>query len=152
MFETMAVLVIFFFLLIFGVSFYFVMQRSSYNRQVERNAQLLSVQLTQKISNIPELDCALAGIQIENCVDKIKLEKMNELLQDEQTKLYYFNAFGFSKITVRTIYPDFIEYELYERNPETFSAAYRNRIPMLLYNALEKKFDFALLEVTTYVT
>ena len=36
MFETIAVLVIFFFLIVIGVSFYFVMQSSSYNRQVER--------------------------------------------------------------------------------------------------------------------
>lgn len=56
MFETIAVLVVFFFLIVFGVSFYFVMQRSSYNKQVERNMQITAIDIAQKISDIPELD------------------------------------------------------------------------------------------------
>jgi hypothetical protein len=152
MFETIAVLVVFFFLIVFGVSFYFVMQRSSYNRQVERNSQLISIQLTQKISDIPELDCALAGIQIENCIDKIKLERLNEELQKAEAKLTYFDLLGYSKIDVRTIYPDFVDYDLYEREPDAYSSAYKNQIPMLLYDGVKRQFAFGVLEVTTYVS
>lgn len=152
MFETIAVLVIFFFLMVFGVSFYFVLQRSSYNRQVERNAQLISIQLSQKISDIPELDCALAGIQIDNCIDKIKLEKLNEELKQDEAKITYFDILGYSKIYVRTIYPEFIKYDMYEREPDSYSISYRNQIPVLLYDAIKKEFAFAVLEVTTYVS
>lgn len=152
MFETMAVLIVFFFLLIFGVSFYFVLQRSSYNRQVDRNAQLVSVQLSQKISDIPELDCALVGIQIKNCIDLIKLEKLNEILQTDDGQLAYFDVLGYSKIYVRTIYPEFKKYDLYEKNPENFITAYRNQIPLLLFDSVDNKYSFAVLEVTTYVS
>ncbi len=152
MFETIAVLVVFFFLIVFGVSFYFVLQRTSYNRQVERNAQLISVQLSQKISDVPELDCVLAGIQIDNCIDKIKLEHFNEMLQEDVAKVTYFDILGYSKIYVRTVYPEFIKYDLYDKEPETYSSAYRNQIPVLLYDAVSNKFDFAILEVTTYVS
>ncbi len=151
MFETIAVLVVFFFLLIFGVSFYFVMQRSSFNRQVERNAQLNSVELSQKISDIPELDCALAGIQIENCVDRLKLEILYEQMQQDAGRIKYFGILGYSKIDVDTIYPEFKKYELYEREPETFTSSYRNNIPTLLYDPIENKFSFAILEITTYM-
>ena len=152
MFETMAVLVVFFFLLIFGVSFYFVMQRSSYNRQVERNAQLMSVQLSQKISDIPELDCALAGVQIDNCVDKVKLEQFNEILQTESARVAYFNILGYSEIYVRTIYPESDRHDIYKLEPNSFTSAYMNHIPVLLYDTISKKFSFAVLEVRTYVT
>ncbi|MBN2112246.1 hypothetical protein JW707_04055, partial [Candidatus Woesearchaeota archaeon] len=152
MFETIAVLVVFFFLLVFGVSFYFVLQRSSYNRQVDRNAQLVSVQLSQKISDIPELDCALVGIQIENCIDMIKLDKFNEVLQTDDGQLAYFDVLGYSKIYARTIYPEFKKYDLYDKEPEKFMAAYRNQIPLLLFDSINNKFSFAVLEVTTYVT
>jgi len=152
MFETIAVLVVFFFLLVFGVSFYFVLQRSSYNRQVERNSQLVSVEMTQKISDIPELDCALAGIQIENCVDSLKLGKFIEILQNSSAKAAYFDILGYSKISVRTVYPEFINYPIYDRQPDAYSAEYKNHVPMLLYNPLEKNFAFAVLEVTTYAS
>ena len=152
MFETIAVLVVFFFLLVFGVSFYFVIQRSSYNTQVERNAQLLSVQLSQKISNVPELDCALAGIQIDNCIDRIKLERFFEVLNDSLTRVSYFDTLGYSEIYVRTVYPELKQYNLYNLEPPLFTTAYMNHIPVLLYDSIEKKFSFAVLEVRTYVT
>jgi len=154
MFETIAVLVVFFFILVFGVSFYFVLQRSSLNRQMERNAQLVSVQTTQKISDLPELDCALAGIQIDNCVDKVKLEKLNKALEDDAVKLYYFNVLGYSEIVLNVIYsayPSEDQYEIYERAPSSFLSAYKNQIPVLLYDPVEDKFAFGALEVTTYV-
>lgn len=152
MFETIAVLVVFFFLLVFGVSFYFVIQRSSYNRQVERNAQLLSVQLSQKISDIPELDCAMAGIQIDNCIDQVKLEKFHEILQDELKRVSYFDTLGYSEIYVKVIYPKSERYDLYMLEPPSFTSAYMNHIPVLLYDSIGKKFSFALLEVRTYST
>jgi hypothetical protein len=151
MFETIAVLVVFFFILVFGVSFYFVLQRSSYNRQVERNAQLLSVQISQKISDLPELDCALTGIQIDNCVDKVKLEKLDSALEDDAKQLVYFSVLGYSEIYLHTVYPEFQKYDIYENEPGSYSSAYRNQIPVLLYDPVESKFEFAVLEVTTYV-
>jgi len=151
MFETIAVLVVFFFILIFGVSFYFVIQRSSFNRQVERNSQLLSIQTTQKVSDLPELDCALAGIQIDNCVDKIKLDMLNEALQDDAKKLSYFKVLGYSEVTLRTVYPEFKKYDIYKREPDGYASAYKNQIPVLLYDPIEKDFAFAVLEVTTFV-
>ncbi len=152
MFETIAVLVVFFFLIVFGVSFYFVMQRSSYNRQVERNSQLISVEMTQKISDIPELDCALAGIQIDNCIDKIKLQSLSLVMNESLKKASYFELLGYSKIYVRTVYPEFAKYDLYELEPENFISAYRNQIPVALYDPIERKFEFAVLEVTTYAS
>jgi len=151
MFETIAVLVVFFFILIFGVSFYFVIQRSSYNRQVERNAQLLSVQISQKVSDLPELDCALTGIRIDNCVDQVKLNKLNEALENDTKKLVYFNVLGYSEVVVRQIYPSGDDLEIYSRLPNSFSSAYKNKIPVLLYDPVEEKYGFAALEVTTYV-
>jgi hypothetical protein len=154
MFETIAVLVVFFFILVFGVTFYFVLQRSSLNRQMERNAQLVSVQISQKISDLPELDCVLAGIQIDNCVDKVKLEKLNQALEDDAVKLYYFNVLGYSEVAIKTVYTAFNledEYMIYERTPDSFYSAYKNQIPVLLYDPVENKFAFSALEVTTYV-
>ncbi len=152
MFETIAVLVVFFFLIVFGVSFYFVMQRSSYNRQVDRNAQLVSVQLSQKISDIPELDCALAGIQIDNCVDKIKLEMFNDKLKEGLSRVEYFRVLGYSKISINEIYPSVQSYELYTNEPGEFIGAYKNWLPVLLYDAVENSFAFAVMEITTYAT
>lgn len=153
MFETIAVLVVFFFLLIFGVSFYFVLQRSSFNRQVERNAQSNAIKLSLQMSDIPELDCVLTGVTIDNCIDVQKLTIMRELLEQPEFAQDYFPLFGFSQINITTleIGQNPVSLGLYSRKPQKFTSAYKNFVPILLYNAAENTYTFAVMEATIYV-
>jgi hypothetical protein len=156
MFETIAVLVVFFFLLVFGASFYFVLQKSSVQRAVIRTIQLQSIQTTQKVSYLPELDCTQVGIQVENCFDEIKLEKFADMLNDvdtgEKTRLDYFNVFGYSTIVVRSIFPKAKNYTLYEKPLEDYSTMFKNNVPLTIYDPIENRYSFGVLEVTFYAS
>ena len=153
MFETIAVLVVFFFLLIFGVSFYFVLQRSSYNKQVERNAQSNAIKISLQLSDIPELDCALTGVTIDNCIDTEKLGIMQQLLQDPETFQDYFPIFGYSSINITTlaIGQERQSFTLYANQPSTFRSAYKNFVPILLYDPVANAYTFGVLEAVIYV-
>jgi len=89
MFETLAVLVVFFFFLIFGASFYFKIQENSLLRELERSAQLQAVQTAQKALTLPELDCSFAGVQRQNCVDIDKVLKFTDLLNNNQNARWH---------------------------------------------------------------
>ena len=72
MFETIGVLVIFFFLIVLGLSFYFVIAKKGAVEQYEKAAQLKGIEIIRKAITLPELDCARVGVQVENCFDKLK--------------------------------------------------------------------------------
>lgn len=154
MFETIAVLVVFFFLIVFGVSFYFVMQRSSYNKQVERNMQITAIDIAQKISDIPELDCVLSGIKIDNCIDWYKLVNLAEMLKDPAYANNYVPIFGFSEITLKMVYPERIgnmSFTIYKKVPDRWQGAYKNLIPMLVYEPVLNFYSLGTMEATVYV-
>jgi len=73
MFETIAVLIVFFFLIGFGMTFYFMIAKSGAKKEAERAQSLKVIQVLQKISHLPELDCIRVGVETENCFDLIKL-------------------------------------------------------------------------------
>lgn len=154
MFETIAVLVVFFFLLIFGASFYFVLQKSSVQKEVQRSIQLGSIQATQKISHLPELDCTQIGIQVENCFDAIKLKEFSNILNDEETgvrtRLAYFDVFGYTDVVVRSIFPNEVNYTMYSKPLEDYSTKYMNNVPLTIFNPITRKYSFGVLEVTFY--
>jgi hypothetical protein len=154
MFETIAVLVVFFFLLIFGASFYFVLQKSSIEKEAIKTIQLRSIQTTQKVSYLPELDCTQVGIQVENCFDAIKLKKFSDMLNDEETgeriRLDYFNVFGYSTVNVRSIFPVEQEFLLYNKTMEDYTTMYKNNLPLTIFNPILNTYSFGVVEVTVY--
>lgn len=148
MFETLAVLVVFFFFLIFGASFYFRLQESSLEREFDRNTQLKAVQIAQKSITLPELDCSFAGVQRENCVDVLKAQEFAELLSTEEAAIDYFPVFQYSTITVKQVYPAAQEWRVYDRPRGEQSTLLQ--IPILLFNPNVNKNQFGYLEVRVY--
>ena len=151
LFESLAVLVVFFFLLVFGISFYFVLQKASINRQIAEQGELSLVQLVQKVETLPELSCSEVGVQVDNCVDALRLNMLKSLLDSNPLVVQkYFDIFGFSRISVEKVFPGnqtvFVLMD-YARTNASFDVV---QVPLTLYNPLEKSFDFGVLEVRRY--
>jgi len=153
MFENVAVMIIFFFLLIFGASFYFTLQKASLQTQVERINQLAAVQQALRLTYLPELDCSFIGVQKENCFDKFKVDSFAE--SNPTQNLAYFNIFGYSNITLKTIYPYPETKTIYDRTPPNISSSTQTQIPVLVCengcDPLNLQYSFGVLEVDYYV-
>ena len=151
MFESVAVLIVFFFLLVFGMSFFFVLQRASQERELDRIAQLKSIQIAQKTMFLAELDCVFIGVQIENCFDELKIKNFVNLINSSQQAIVdYFNVFEFSTINIVKVFPgDNETITLYSRPREGrgFSVT---QIPILLFNPITKVYSYSYLEVISY--
>jgi hypothetical protein len=151
MFETIGVLVVFFFILIAGAAFYFSLQESSLQKELAQQAQLRSLQSAQQAAFLPELDCSFVGVARENCFDTLKLDAFAGLMRESSNRDAYFGLFGFANITVRQAYPALdTPVPLYLNPPPEYRRILRSHLPVLLYNPVSRDFAFGIMEVSTY--
>ena len=115
--ETIAVLFIFFILILFGIIFYYQYQKVSFK---EKQAELFATRAMDTTLNtlfLPELMCSKGDAEPEaNCFDLMKLRHANQTLQTHLVD-YYFEMFSYAKITVTRTYPEFGEWVIYEKKP-----------------------------------
>jgi len=113
--ETIAVLFIFFVLVLFGIIFYYKYQQVSL---VEKQEELLgarAIETTLKTLFLPELICSRGEAETEdNCFDMLKLRSINETFK-RYLENYYFDIFSYSRIYVQEIYPGDSTYLLYDK-------------------------------------
>lgn len=158
LFESIAVLVVFAFLLVFGVNFYFGIQKASVEREIVRATQLQVFSMAQKTAYLPELDCAIAGIKQEACIDVSKLAAFAAVLNDPdaakaaEASSLYFPVFGWSTVRVKGVFPpgNNLDVVLYDNPLVGYASAFKVQIPILLHNASANKDDFGYIEVTNY--
>lgn len=152
MFETVAVLVVFFFLLFTGSIFYFGAQKSSLQKEKIKSSEQYAFQIALKALYLPELDCSFLVTQRDNCVDKIKLQKLSQLISTN-TEAYtdYFSEFGYATITVSEAYPQQTNLTLYENKPDQITGKLATQSPILMYDPWRDEYAFGVIEVAVYV-
>lgn len=142
--ETIAVLIIFFFLLVMGAVFYFNVQRSNlYSNQEEYYAQE-SIKVSQIVSYLPELQCSDENIITDNCYDIYKLSAANDYILNNS--IYYFPFFRYSEITVKEVYPGNSQWVIYNFSNNN-SAVIPTFTPISLYNPTTKRYSFGILYI-----
>ena len=149
MMETIAVLFIFFILVVMGFVFYAKILKGNLELQKEESVQLNAIEVAQRASSLPELQCSEDNIVSDNCIDILKLEAASGIIQ--QNDVYYYDRLLFSKITVNEIYPDDNEWTLYSRPLEDFSNKITTSIPISLFNPTKNKNAFGIMTVELFL-
>ncbi len=104
--ETIAVLFIFFVLILFGIIFFYQYQKIAIKEKQEEMLATRAMETTLKTLFMPELICTKGEAQAEDsCLDVVKLNHADETFQ-KHLEDYYFELFSFAKITVQEIYPN----------------------------------------------
>lgn len=116
--ETIAILFIFFILLMVGLVFYYQYQKSALKEKGKELATARTIDTTLQVLFLPELLCTKGDAELEdNCLDVMKLRHANETMQEHREE-YYFSLFSFSNITVHALYPKEEVYYLYAKKRE----------------------------------
>lgn len=149
MMETIAVLFIFFILVVMGFVFYAKILKGNLELQKEESIQLNAIEVAQRASSLPELQCSEDNIVSDNCIDILKLEAASGIMQ--QNDVYYYDRLLFSKITVNEIYPGSREWGLYSRPLDEFSNKITTSIPISLFNPIENKNAFGIMTVELFL-
>lgn len=154
MFETIAVLLIFFVLIGFGLIFYGRIQGATIQETAEGNFELKAIQTAQLVSFLPELQCSSNNFIVDDCFDILKVEALSEIINDPQYQNlkneYYFDIFGFSSITIEQAYPTVDSWSIYKRTTEDTKAKSSINIPVSLYDPISKAYNFGILTVDVY--
>jgi len=113
--ETIAILFIFFILILFGIIFYSKYQQVSLKEKQEELLAARAMDTTLRTLFMPEIMCTKGNAEPEdNCFDLMKLRHVGSIFTENLNK-YYFNIFSYAKITVHEIYPGNNTYLLYNK-------------------------------------
>ncbi|MBT4604494.1 hypothetical protein HOC01_02550 [archaeon] len=115
MMETVGVIFIFFVLILFAAIFYFKFSQSSFEQYQEELVAQTAMDNTLIALFLPELQCSQGEAEAEdNCVDLLKVRELVTIMEAHSND-YYFNLFGFSKISVNMVYPEQHSWIIYDR-------------------------------------
>ncbi|MBT4539435.1 hypothetical protein HOI26_01255 [Candidatus Woesearchaeota archaeon] len=118
--ETIAIMFIFFVLVLFGLLFFFQFQKASLKEEKQELLASRAMDTTLKALFMPELQCTngLAEQEI-NCFEVAKLNNA-EVIQDSIDE-YYFDMLSFARITIQEIYPDEESWEIYDKPKDEYT-------------------------------
>ena len=149
MFESLAIMIVFFFLLMFGFIFYTNFQKISYGKEAEKATILNSIKLSEQIFSLPEMQCI--GDR-RGCIDLFKLEAAYEVINLNQPE--YFVIFGNSNVTLRQVYPGPAfgegEWQIYDFPKNQYSGVIKTNFPIALYDPAKDTFAYGVLTIGVY--
>lgn len=149
MIETIAVLFVFFILLVIGLVFYVQIQRDVFiDKRATINAEQ-SISVALRALFLPELRCSKGdNIPVKDCVDVYKLPIAQRVMTENSD--YYFDLFRFATIRVEQIYPVQNSWLLYNETRNGTTQRISTPIPISLYDPLSRDFGYGVLTIETY--
>jgi len=147
-YETIAVLFIFFLLVAIGFIFYARIFKSNVDIETYESSQKRSIAIAQRVMFLPELQCSEDNIIKDNCIDLLKLEAAQKVMK--QNEIYYYDLLEYSTVNASQIYPNSQPAQnLYSRSAQNFKNSFTTFIPMLLLDPRTKSNSFGILTIKT---
>lgn len=146
--ETVAVLFVFFILVIIGFIFYVKVFKSNLEAERDEVSQLRSIGIAQRVMFLPELQCSDDIVkEVSDCVDRLKIDAAKDIMKENERD--YYDLFGFGEINVKQIYPENREWAIYSRKTESFRNKFVTNVPVSIYHPLTRKYGFGVLTIET---
>ncbi len=155
MFESIGVLLVFFFLVGFGLQFYTNIQLQDLDRAKKEFSEVTSIEIASKITNFPSLYCSEHNVRKTSCID---IEKAT-IWQDKISEVEGFQSFIINELPPSTLflnqmYPTKQQWVLYNDTPQ-FTNESRvtyidTVIPVTLFNSTSRLHNFGVLVVRLY--
>lgn len=143
--ETVAVLFVFFILIIIGFIFYVGVIKGNIESEKEELSQIRSIGVAQRVMFLPEIQCSEDNIIIDNCIDILKLEFAQNTMKENE--LYYYDLLEFSNVNIAQIYPEEAEWNIYSRKPENLNGKFVTNVPISLYDPITRRHGFGVLNI-----
>jgi len=138
--ESIAVMFIFFLLIIAGFIFYSKIEKRNIGLEKDESADLRAIETAQVVSFLPEIQCIQENVQVYNCFDILKIIGMKGVT--ENNKLYYYDLLQYSNITIEQVYPNSVSsWNIYSNVREDWKKKISTQIPVALFNATGNGLD-----------
>ena len=87
--ETIAVIFVFFILVMIGFMFYARIAKTNIQSEIESISELKSIEIAQRVMFLPELQCSEGVVsEIKNCFDILKLKAANDIITRNENEFY----------------------------------------------------------------
>ena len=144
MFETIAVLVVFFIIIMFGLMFYTRIQKGSFEAELEEKTIQRAIDMSENIFLLPEIEC----IHKKGCIDLLKLDAATEIINTN--RIFYFSIFGNSRVLIQQIYPEQQQWNLYDFPKTEDRGKISTQFPIPVYDPKNDTYSFGVLYVDIY--
>jgi len=148
MFESIAILVVFFILIMFGFMFYTSIQKGEFQEEQQEAIVLNAIKISEQISFLPELQCSRDNIPEEDCIDLLKLSAASGVISSNRET--YFEMLGYSDISVEEVYPTADSWQLYDYPKEDYIDKLATQFPISLYDPTTDSYYYGVLYVNIY--
>ncbi len=153
--ENVIILFIFFILLVFAVIFFTKIQSAKVEQKVSEDVEGRGLQIAQRVSFLPELQCTKDNAPILGCYDEYNIAALDVLARRGENRDYYFDTFGYSVVSVYRVFPQVDSPLLIYSNPkDNFTSVLTTNTPITLCNFIDdtEKGDcsFAVLKIEVY--
>ena len=146
-FETIAVVFVFFILVAVGIIFYVKVIKSNVQTENEGFSQDLAVAIAQRAIFLPEIQCSQDNLIKDKCVDILKLKSTEPLMKANE--IDYFDLFEFSDIKIHQVYPTENAWNLYSRKTSDFTNKFVTNISVSTYDPNTKSYGFGTISIET---
>ncbi|MBT5021374.1 hypothetical protein HOK51_10150 [Candidatus Woesearchaeota archaeon] len=148
--ETIAILFIFFILLIIGALIYFNIQKTTIRRDIAERFEASAVELSQVVSFLPEIQCTEKNVVEPGCFDLFKIIALSDISKEKQNSAYYSREFGQSLIQIKQIYPFEMSWTLFNNTPDKLVESSLFQIPISIFDASEEASNFGILQIRVF--
>lgn len=157
--ENVAVIVIFFFLLVLGLVFYLRVHTSNVAIKQSEYNDLLAVQVSQKVAFMPELRCSKDNVVEPNCfnLEQVKIFgdtlPATRIITPDDRDNYYYPQFRNSKVTIQQLYPVLSTpstITLYDKSIAKFKSKISTKVYVSLFDPSQKKYTLGEMTVDVY--
>jgi len=151
--ESIAVLMIFFVLVVIGIVFWSRYSQVQMKGQQEMDLQSMAIKVAQTVTFLSELQCSTLEVIQFSCFDLYKIEAMKDLLMtlpEKNRTSYYFDIFGFSNITIYSIYPDEKSWNIYDFPGGNITGYVSTQVPVSILDPVNNVFSFGYIDVKLY--
>ena len=150
--ETIAVLFVFFILVIIGFIFYVKVVKNNLESQKDELLQLRSVGVVERVMFLPEVQCSEDNVIVDNCIDILKSKSASKIMK--QNEIYYYDLFEYGNISVSQIYPSEAKWTLYSRSLDNAKTKFVTNVPISICDpevvkCSFKKYGFGVLTIET---
>jgi hypothetical protein len=139
--HTIAILLMFSLILLVFYIFYYNISKQDLEKTSGVTFDALANKIAIRAVGFPPYKCASG-----DCIDKYKAISFSELAKDND----YFEIFGFSKIILEEIFPSMDKIIIYENVMEDFRVKKNIRIPVTIYEPVNKTKSFGVLIVEVF--
>ena len=156
--ETVAIVIIVMILLVVGIVFWNKLERKDIVDNSRSTDELFVIEISNTISELPELKCSKSLVQQPNCFDLYKILALNysingnadPVLKDTM-KRYYTDYFRTSKITFQQVYPTTFNITIYDYEMVNATRTHLITVPITIEDTINKRTGFGVIYVEGYI-